>query len=83
VVVRPYVFTVVSRPTVTPSDEVDRAFWVPLRRLAEPGVRREVSLSIRGVPRTFLAYDLGEDLIWGMTERILTPLLEALNNPHA
>ncbi|HEX9279275.1 MAG TPA: CoA pyrophosphatase [Gemmatimonadales bacterium] len=78
VVVRPYVFAVPTRPTLATSDEVQRVFWIPFRRLGEPGVRREVTLTLRGGQRTFPAYDLGEDVIWGMTERILTPFVELL-----
>jgi 8-oxo-dGTP pyrophosphatase MutT (NUDIX family) len=78
--VRPYVFALhgAPPPRLTISDEVDRAFWVPLSRLSEPAVRREVKLLLRGEERVFPAYDLGEDVIWGMTERILTPFLERI-----
>ncbi|HVH67543.1 MAG TPA: CoA pyrophosphatase [Gemmatimonadales bacterium] len=78
VVVRPYVFALDTRPALVPSDEVQRAFWLPLARLTEPGVRREVTLAVRGVQRTFPAYavgDEGDEVIWGMTERILTPFV--------
>lgn len=76
--VRPFVFGLAAAPPLTPSDEVERAFWVPLTRLYEPGVRREVNLFLRGEDRVFPAYDLGEEVIWGMTERILTPFLELI-----
>jgi len=76
VLVRPYVFAVAARPALAPDVEVQRAFWVPLLRLAEPGVRRAVTLTLRGVERTFPAYHLGDDVIWGMTERIITPFVE-------
>jgi 8-oxo-dGTP pyrophosphatase MutT (NUDIX family) len=76
--VRPYVFALSGAPRLVPSNEVDRAFWVPLSRLGEPGVRRELKLLLRGEERIFPAYDLGEDVIWGMTERILTPFLELI-----
>src|SRR5437773_8443034 len=55
VVVRPFVFALARRAALVPSDEVQRAFWLPLGRLSEPGVRREVTLSLRGGPRTFPA----------------------------
>ena len=78
VVVRPFVFALTARPPLTRSDEVQRAFWVPLEHLREPGVQREVTLTLRGAKRTFPAYlvgDGGNEVIWGMTERILTPFL--------
>jgi len=76
VIVRPFVFALGARPALVPSDEVQRAFWLPLERLGEPGVRREITLTLRGVERTFPAYLVDDELIWGMTERILTPLID-------
>lgn len=76
VVVRPFVFALGRRPALVPSDEVQRAFWLPLSRLGEAGVRRAITLTLRGVERTFPAYLIDDELIWGMTERILTPFLE-------
>jgi len=80
VVVRPFVFALARRVPLVPSDEVQRAFWLPVRQLSEPGVRREVTLTLRGGPRTFPAYLVDEELIWGMTERILTPFVELVAN---
>jgi 8-oxo-dGTP pyrophosphatase MutT (NUDIX family) len=76
--VRPFVFALPARRPLVATAEVERAFWVPLARIVEPGVRRDVKLLVGGVERVFPAYDLGEDVIWGMTERILTPFLVLL-----
>ena len=76
--VRPVVFALPARRPLVATVEVERAFWVPLARIVEPSVRRDVKLVVGGVERLFPAYDLGEDVIWGMTERILTPFLELL-----
>ncbi len=76
--VRPYVFALPTRRSLVATEEVERAFWVPLARIMEPSVRRDVKLLVGGVERVFPAYDLGEDVIWGMTERILTPFLDLL-----
>ena len=78
VIVRPFVFAVAVRPPLVVDEEVQRAFWIPFRRLAEPGLYREVTLTIRGQQQPFPAYDLGDDVIWGMTERILTPFVDIL-----
>jgi 8-oxo-dGTP pyrophosphatase MutT (NUDIX family) len=75
VVVRPFVFALDRRPGLVPSTEVEHAFWLPLVRLGEPGVRREITLTLRGVERTFPAYLVDDEVIWGMTERILTPFI--------
>lgn len=79
VVVRPFVFALTRRATLVPSDEVQRAFWLPLARLSEPGVRREVTLTLRGGTHTLPAYLVDDDLIWGMTERILTPFVDLVS----
>ncbi|HYK81605.1 MAG TPA: CoA pyrophosphatase [Gemmatimonadales bacterium] len=79
VVVRPFVFGLGERPTLTPSPEVQGAFWLALGSLAEPGVRQELTLTVQGTPRTFPAYRVREGLIWGMTERILTPFLQRVD----
>src|SRR6266508_5523842 len=76
VVVRPFVCALTRRAALVPSDEVQRAFWLPLARLSEPGVRREVTLTLRGGTHTLPAYLVDDDLIWGMTERILTPFVD-------
>lgn len=76
--VRPFVFALERRPPIAPSIEVQAAFWVSLVRLSEPTTRREITLFLRGAERTFPAYVLGDDVVWGMTERILTPFLELL-----
>ena len=76
VVVRPFVFALARRSPLVPSDEVQRAFWLPLVRLSEPGVRREVTLTLRGAVRVLPAYVVDDEMIWGMTERILTPFVD-------
>ena len=79
VVVRPFVFALTRRAALVPSDEVQRAFWLPLGRLSDPGVRREVTVTVRGGAHTLPAYLVDDDLIWGMTERILTPFVDLVS----
>jgi 8-oxo-dGTP pyrophosphatase MutT (NUDIX family) len=80
VVVRPFVFGLATRPALIPSPEVERAFWLPLARFSEAGVRRDVVFTVGGSERTFPAYLVDDEVIWGMTERILTPFLGLLDN---
>ena len=49
-----------------------------LEELRRAEVYRETTLNIRGVDRQFPAYHLGEHVVWGLTERILTGLLGLL-----
>jgi 8-oxo-dGTP pyrophosphatase MutT (NUDIX family) len=69
IVIRPYVFGLGEVPVVTPSDEVAGCVWVPLTDLARLAVERDIV--VRGEARRVRGYA-------GLTERILTPLLEIL-----
>src|SRR6058998_1622857 len=76
VVVRPFVFALTSQPPLVLSSEVQDAFWVSFRSLVAPEVRGEITVDHPGIPpRTLPAYTLGKHTIWGMSERILTPLI--------
>ena len=80
VVVRPFVFALTSRPTIILSPEVQDAFWVSFRALQAPGTRSEMIVDHPGIPRRVLpAYALGNRVIWGMSERILTPLISLVS----
>ena len=80
VVVRPFVFALTELPEITLSVEVQDAFWVPFRALEAPGVRGEIRIDHLGIPpRTLPAYRLGNRTIWGMSERILTPLVSLIS----
>jgi 8-oxo-dGTP pyrophosphatase MutT (NUDIX family) len=80
VVVRPFVFALTEQPAISPSSEVQEAFWVSFRALEAPGVRGEVTVDHPGIPRRVLpSYTLGNRTIWGMSERILTPLISLVS----
>ena len=80
VVVRPFVFALTARPTIVVSSEVQDAFWVSFRALQAPGVAGTVTVDHPGIPRRVLpAYTLGNHTIWGMSERILTPLISLVS----
>ena len=80
VVVRPFVFALTARPTIVVSSEVQEAFWVSFRALQAPGVASTVTVDHPGIPRRVLpAYALGNHTIWGMSERILTPLISLVS----
>ncbi len=79
IVVRPFVFAVRERPRlVTSPAEVQRGFWIPFQTLMDPATSTQVTLTLRGVPRTFTAYKVDGEIIWGMTERILRFFLERI-----
>lgn len=77
--VRPFLFSVPSRQPLVPSDEVASAEWLPVARLLDPGTYQTMTLTVGGMSRTVPGYSLDSDrFIWGMTERVLTPVVEAL-----
>jgi 8-oxo-dGTP pyrophosphatase MutT (NUDIX family) len=79
IVVRPFVFAVPERPTLTISPaEVQRGFWIPFKTLIDPATSTQITMTLRGVPRTFTAYQVDGEIIWGMTERILRLFLERI-----
>jgi 8-oxo-dGTP pyrophosphatase MutT (NUDIX family) len=79
VIVRPHVF-LLDRPPgdLILSREVQYARWAPLEELGRPGIYRSFTYEHRGTRIVRPAYHLGGDVIWGMTERILTPFLRLL-----
>jgi len=80
VVVRPFVFALTAQPTIVISPEVQAAFWVPFRALQAPGVRGTITVDHPGIPRQVLpAYTIGKHTIWGMSERILTPMISLVS----
>ena len=76
VAVRPFVFVLPNRPSLTPNHEIASAQWVSLDDLLSPGAYHPVRLTIAEQSREFPAYHIENALIWGMTERILTSLLD-------
>jgi 8-oxo-dGTP pyrophosphatase MutT (NUDIX family) len=74
--VRPYVFGLDERPRVVPGAEVSRVVWARLDVLARSTGTAEVFH--HGEWRTMPCFRLGEDVVWGMTYRVLQPLVAAL-----
>ena len=81
IVVRPFVFLL--RDAIPPgvSTEVVHATWLRLDDLLLEGVRGSRTIDIRGEPRVVEGYQLPEGFLWGMTERIITPVLTAWQAP--
>ncbi|MBK6493749.1 MAG: CoA pyrophosphatase [Gemmatimonadetes bacterium] len=75
IVVRPFAFQLAEALAAGLSAEVAGVAWVPLATLAAPEVYREAEIEVRGVPRTVRGYHLEGGLLWGMTERIVTPIV--------
>jgi 8-oxo-dGTP pyrophosphatase MutT (NUDIX family) len=78
VAVRPYVFLSRLRPPISLSSEVTNTSWVPLTHLLRPDTRHPVRLDVAGQSRLVQAFELPDGIVWGMTERILSALLNHL-----
>jgi 8-oxo-dGTP pyrophosphatase MutT (NUDIX family) len=79
IAIRPFVFVLPNRPPLTLNPEVASTRWVYLDHLLHPETYHSVRLDIRGESREFPAYQLEDAVVWGMTERILTGLLQKLS----
>ena len=77
IMVRPFVFLLERAIPPGVSNEVVHAAWLPLAELVADGVRGPRTIEIRGEPRVVEGYHLPEGFLWGMTERIVTPVLAA------
>lgn len=75
IVVRPHVFVLHGGFEITMSDEVADTFWAPLATLLDPATRTTTTVEALGARFNMPAFVIGERVIWGMTERILSQLL--------
>ena len=64
---------------MTLSDEVETAFWVPVRFLIESGRSERFRLEYQGAMREWPAYPTDHGVIWGMTEGMVSEFLVAIN----
>lgn len=73
--VRPFVIAVEKAPHFTLSREVANAFWVPLSVLRDDANWKRTAVSARGTALDVIAFHCEGQVIWGMTERILSQFL--------
>jgi 8-oxo-dGTP pyrophosphatase MutT (NUDIX family) len=75
IAVRPYVFQLSRDVVLVPNEEVHSTFWVPVSELLDPARTVEHVFDRDGAQMRFSAYQCGDDVVWGMTERLVTQLL--------
>ena len=78
VVVRPFVFLVGEVDDPVLSSEVAGAFWVPLSVLLDRSVWRDTTVKAGNAEISRFAFHHEGYVVWGMTERILSGLLDLL-----
>ncbi len=75
ILVRPFAFESPRAYPPATSAEVVAAEWITLEQLASPGIFGRHTVDVGGRTREVDGYRLPQGLLWGMTERILTPVL--------
>jgi 8-oxo-dGTP pyrophosphatase MutT (NUDIX family) len=76
IAVRPYVFRLERRPSVSQvSEEIAATHWVPLETLLNQEYHATADVLVRSQQLRVPAFRLEEGTVWGMTERILSDLL--------
>lgn len=81
--ISPFVFGVPAGTGARPEPgEVDAVFWVPLPHFLDPVQRREALLDLRGVARPFRAIQVGTEVVWGLTHRILDDFLPVIRGVY-
>jgi len=78
VVVRPFVFGLQHRPEVASTDEVATHLWASLGTLRDSAGVVEIEVGGGSGKRTVEAFVVDGQVIWGMTHRIVSPLLDLL-----
>jgi 8-oxo-dGTP pyrophosphatase MutT (NUDIX family) len=78
ILVRPFVFSIEARHPLLPNLEVAAATWVPVADFLRPEAFRPTEHRRHGTLVRSMGYYLDIGVVWGLTERILTPLLELL-----
>ena len=76
--VRPFVFLLEQRPLLFPNLEVAASWWMPVDELLAPGVYGSYEVRAGDLVMSRPGYRLTEGVVWGMTERILTPFFDLL-----
>lgn len=80
--VAPFVFGAAADTVArVASAEVARVEWAPLASLADPAARGEITVELPTGPRAFPCFRLGDDVVWGLTYRILREFMARTGLP--
>jgi len=79
----PSVFMLERIPVVTPNREVASYKWMSFSEFLVPESRSTYNLSREGRSRSFPAFKLDDYLVWGLTERIVSALADAVRRDAA
>lgn len=75
--IAPFVWGVSARAEArVASREVDAVHWIPLDTLRRPETHGDVDIPLPGGTRSFPCYRVADEIVWGLTYRILRRFLE-------
>ena len=80
IIVTPFVAIAPPEPTLHISDELADAFWAPWSIFADPLKTDERPVSVRGDTWNVVSYEVGERVVWGMTERMIRQLAHVMHS---
>lgn len=79
--VAPFLFRLSDRPEVRPNREVAEVVWFPLSELLGPSRQVDFDFQRGDQVYRFPAWDIDGRVVWGLTHRILSTLLELPERP--
>lgn len=75
--ISPFVFGTLADVTArVASPEIAEVYWVALDGLRDPAVHGHVDINLPGGERSFPCYRVVDEVVWGLTYRIITQFLE-------
>jgi 8-oxo-dGTP pyrophosphatase MutT (NUDIX family) len=81
-VLAPFVYHLgADAPALAPNDEVADAYWVSLEDLWDPRNATQLRIERDGVATAYPAIRFREQLIWGLTLRVLTLFSDLVGQP--
>lgn len=75
IMVVPSLFVLTKGTRISPNQEVASHRWVPIRVLRADSSKSFYSRDDDGTRRSFPSYIVGDYVVWGLTERIITTLI--------
>jgi 8-oxo-dGTP pyrophosphatase MutT (NUDIX family) len=77
-VIAPFVFALREDPVISPNYEVAEVLWGPLARMARGEIDAVLELQRAGQTMRFPGYEVGGQVVWGLTHRVLQNLFGVL-----
>jgi 8-oxo-dGTP pyrophosphatase MutT (NUDIX family) len=77
-VIAPFVFALREDPVISPNHEVAEVLWGPLARMVRGEIDAVLELQRAGKTMRFPGYEVGGQVVWGLTHRVLQNLFGVL-----